>query len=203
MNRINYVCGFLFDEKGELVLLIKKNRPAWMAGKWNGIGGKIEVGESAIGAMHREFEEETAITGLDWTCFASLDGRDFKVEFFSAKSQIIAYARKMTDEEIAAFYVRNLGYSPSTLVSNLPVLISLALDESGIHKPVRFRDTTFYPPRPAAVERRAECDYCGSQRDDACFHPATPAPCWTPEQRERLRKATTLAAPQAEWDPQP
>ena len=31
-----------------------------------------------------------------------------------------------------------------------------------------------------------ECVHCGSDRDDACFHPATPAPCWTEDSKTRF-----------------
>lgn len=58
-----YVLGFLFSEDGSRVLLIWKNRPAWQAGKLNGIGGKIEDGEQPLDAMKREFVEETLFVG--------------------------------------------------------------------------------------------------------------------------------------------
>ena len=34
-----YVCGFLFSRDRARVLLIRKRRPAWQAGKLNGLGG--------------------------------------------------------------------------------------------------------------------------------------------------------------------
>jgi 8-oxo-dGTP pyrophosphatase MutT (NUDIX family) len=40
---MNYVCGILFNWKLTEFLLIRKNRPDWAKGKWNGIGGKIET----------------------------------------------------------------------------------------------------------------------------------------------------------------
>lgn len=54
-----FVLGFCFDFGYHNVLLIEKNRPPWQAGKLNGIGGKIEEGESPAAAMAREFREET------------------------------------------------------------------------------------------------------------------------------------------------
>ena len=53
-----YVAGFLFSPDRSRVLLIRKNRPAWQAGKLNGLGGKIEPGETPPQAMRREFREE-------------------------------------------------------------------------------------------------------------------------------------------------
>lgn len=69
-----YVCGFLFDPRMRRVVLIRKNRgPNGMAGKLNGVGGKVELGESARGAMAREFLEETGLRTepWEWMCFHS------------------------------------------------------------------------------------------------------------------------------------
>jgi len=52
-----YVAGFLFDETLENVVLIRKNRPKWQAGKLNGVGGHVEARETSIETMHREFKE--------------------------------------------------------------------------------------------------------------------------------------------------
>lgn len=56
---VEYVLGFMFNLAESKVLLVWKNRPAWQAGKLNGVGGKIEEGETPIQAMNREFAEET------------------------------------------------------------------------------------------------------------------------------------------------
>ena len=58
-----YVVGFLFDEDARRyhktghgnVVLIEKNRPAWQAGRLNGVGGHIEIGETPDEAISREF----------------------------------------------------------------------------------------------------------------------------------------------------
>ena len=62
---LNYVAGFLFDEPLENVILIRKNRPKWQAGKLNGVGGKVEAMETNIAAMNREFKEEAGIYVYD------------------------------------------------------------------------------------------------------------------------------------------
>jgi 8-oxo-dGTP diphosphatase len=59
MATLRFVLGFCFDFGYHNVLLIEKSRPTWQAGKLNGIGGKIEEGESPRVAMAREFQEET------------------------------------------------------------------------------------------------------------------------------------------------
>lgn len=52
-----YCVGFAFY--GSDVVLIRKARPEFQKGLLNGVGGKIEFGESAVQAMVREFFEET------------------------------------------------------------------------------------------------------------------------------------------------
>lgn len=69
-----YVLGFYF--KNDRVVLIEKQKPARYAGKLNGVGGKIEQGESPIEAMRREFKEETGAEVYDWTNYAVLTGVD-------------------------------------------------------------------------------------------------------------------------------
>jgi hypothetical protein len=72
-----YVCGFAFTRPQHpsphscWVLLIRKAKPDWMKGKLNGVGGKIEQGESVYEAQAREVLEETGITTTpdQWTLF--------------------------------------------------------------------------------------------------------------------------------------
>ena len=60
--RKHYVLGFVFNYSKNQVLLIEKQRPAWQMGRWNGIGGEIEEGETPYQAMVRESVEETGFT---------------------------------------------------------------------------------------------------------------------------------------------
>ena len=55
------VVGFMFSVLKSSVVLIKKERPKWQEGKLNGVGGKVEKGESPFDAMKREFLEETGL----------------------------------------------------------------------------------------------------------------------------------------------
>ena len=65
MPEREWVVGFLMDSDAEQVILIRKNRPEWQAGKLNGVGGKVEPGELIGGAMYREFREETGVIVQD------------------------------------------------------------------------------------------------------------------------------------------
>lgn len=55
----DYCLGF--NIYNESVLLVKKNKPKWQAGRFNGIGGKREGSESFLDSMVREFREETGV----------------------------------------------------------------------------------------------------------------------------------------------
>lgn len=71
-----YVVGYLLSPGHRQVVLIKKLKPSWQAGKLNGPGGKLEEGETPAQCMRREFREEA---GLDlpedrWLRFGSMGG---------------------------------------------------------------------------------------------------------------------------------
>ena len=123
-----YVVGFAFrhDKSGSL-LLIRKNRPEWQAGKYNGIGGKIEHlnGETAHGAMVREFREETGVAIGLWRKVGSLYGANWKVHVFASNTWEVDGARTTTDEEVAMFHKDHL---PPNIMHNLPWLIPMAYD---------------------------------------------------------------------------
>lgn len=65
---ISYVVGFAYDQFGAVAMILK-NKPAILAGKWNGVGGKVEPTDvNTAYAMSREFHEETGqlIPPEDW-----------------------------------------------------------------------------------------------------------------------------------------
>ena len=120
-----YVCGFLFSPDRERVLLIRKRRPAWQAGKLNGIGGKVEAGETLPEAMIREFREEAALTVRDWKHVLTLTGADWQGHFFRAFGEIDA-ARAVTDEQLEIHAAARL---PHDTIPNLHWMIRMMLDE--------------------------------------------------------------------------
>jgi 8-oxo-dGTP diphosphatase len=122
-----YVCGFLFSPDGGRVLLIRKRRPAWQAGRLNGVGGKVEPGEALHAAMRREFREEA---GLDlpeprWRHGLTLTGPDWVGHFFRAAGDVDA-ARAITDEALEVHPARAV---PDDVIPNLKWIIPLLLDD--------------------------------------------------------------------------
>jgi 8-oxo-dGTP diphosphatase len=132
-----YVAGFMFSSCRQLVALIRKNKPAWQKGKLNGIGGKVEDGESSLDAMVREFAEETGITVMPehWSDFCCMKGEGFTVVFFASIGDLGAL-RSMEDEQVEIVGLHEINLLRSDLVENLPWLISLALDHLQDGRPV-------------------------------------------------------------------
>lgn len=79
-----YVVGFAFSPNLQQVMLMEKKRPRWQAGYLNGPGGEVEVSESLVEAMTREFKEETGLLTHEdeWVRFASLEDRGNHVHFY-------------------------------------------------------------------------------------------------------------------------
>lgn len=119
-----YVVGFLFNPAENAVLLLRKNRPSWQVDKLNGIGGRIEDGETPAEAMRRECLEEVGLDCDTWRQFCVLsDERQWQIYFFSAVGQI-GKARQLTDEKpeiVCAFAL------PFDTIPNLKWLIPMAL----------------------------------------------------------------------------
>jgi 8-oxo-dGTP diphosphatase len=123
-----YVCGFLThrDEgtASQWVALIEKRRPTWQAGKLNGIGGKIETGESPRQAMVREFEEETGFHVDDWRCFAILRHNENLIYMFTAEHDLVPL-QQITDEAVD-WYAVSIVSRPN-VIANLRWLVPMAL----------------------------------------------------------------------------
>jgi mutator protein MutT len=58
-------CTLLLIVRGDQILLAMKKR-GFGAGRWNGVGGKIEPGETIEQAMVRECQEEISITPTEY-----------------------------------------------------------------------------------------------------------------------------------------
>lgn len=99
-----YVAGFLFGQHERKVLLIRKRKPEWQKGYYNGIGGHIEDGETPINAMAREFREETGVTIKQWDLFARLSGNDFLVWFFRSQDAIDSKSPHSTTRELVTWH---------------------------------------------------------------------------------------------------
>jgi 8-oxo-dGTP diphosphatase len=127
-----YVTGFLFTSDKRHVVLIRKNKPEWQKGCWNGVGGKIEAGEMPLEAMIREFKEETDMDVSEWKEFAVLESSDFKVYFFSSNA-ILPEVHTVTDERVDVIALSMLEENRIPHIQNLKWLIPMCLDNNHKH----------------------------------------------------------------------
>jgi 8-oxo-dGTP diphosphatase len=136
MQRVQeYVAGFLFSPDRSRVLLIRKRRPAWQAGKLNGLGGKVEPGETPIEAMRREFREEAGVDVPQWQHVLTLSGADdagtgrrWAGHFFRAFGDVDG-ARPLTDEPLE---IHPSSPLPPDTIPNLRWMIPLMLDDEPV-----------------------------------------------------------------------
>lgn len=125
---IRYVIGFLFSEDGRNVALIRKNKPQWQAGLLNGIGGKIEEGETSLQAMHREFLEEAGVQDVDWEAITVVRNEHFSLEIFRAFSEEVWNVASQEEEQVGIYGVRTLNTPEAPTVDNLRWIIPMLLD---------------------------------------------------------------------------
>jgi 8-oxo-dGTP diphosphatase len=142
LKDITYTCGLAFNKDLTQVLLIYKNKgPKCNVGRWNGIGGKIELGESHRGCMVREFKEECGIetTVIDWHTFhieryGPSEERNSicsKVYFMTCvlEDEIFYSSKTIESEQVEAFsceYLRLGIEGPDPVVYNMPYLLPMA-----------------------------------------------------------------------------
>ncbi len=140
--------GFLLaeDDRGvPHVVLIRKNRPAWQVGKLNGVGGKVEEGETLGGAMTREFGEETGVWVQGWQPLATLEWEEGIVWFFRkwVAWDVLTKVRTTTDESVERHAVHRLnepGPGLANVLPNLQWLVPLAAHRSDTYEVVNVRE---------------------------------------------------------------
>lgn len=120
----HYVLGLIFNKSSENILLIEKLRPEWQKFRWNGIGGKIEEGETPNDAIHREANEEV--------------GRSYVFEhvitFTCPGGTVYVYKSIFPEEDIPFKQIEDENLSiwslddlPISMMGNLRWLIPLSL----------------------------------------------------------------------------
>ncbi len=98
------------------VLMIRARGKDGMPSKWNGLGGKLEAGESPILAAVREFEEEANCKTLakDWAWLGQLYFPNFKAH----KSEdwwVTVYTLDLSPEQFKSIPLEDLGHPEGML----------------------------------------------------------------------------------------
>lgn len=130
MTRMQYVVGLCFDPTYNMVaMVLKRSGPPCVIGNWNGVGGKIDPGETPVQAMAREFREETGVQvpEEDWNQFAVLNANDYDLHFFQAATPEVFGVRTVEREEIRLWLGRDI-IAESNLMHNMRWMIPFLQD---------------------------------------------------------------------------
>lgn len=127
------VLGFLFNAKLNRVVLIRKNKPTYLAGQLNGVGGKVEEDEEPAVAMCREFREETGIATIPlwWTEYLRFRWKEHEVIcYYCVNHRELSDVpiRTMTDEPVGVYPVYQLDPKEPPRRTNLSCLMQMAID---------------------------------------------------------------------------
>lgn len=128
MPLFTHSLAFVFNHNLDQVILIKKQRPAWQKGFWNGLGGKIEPGESIDECVVREVEEESGIRipNGHWTKVGVLTSPDWHAQIYTTQLEKTDKTLvSETGEQVAWFSVTKLP----KVIDNLPWLIPLCINK--------------------------------------------------------------------------
>ncbi|MGE5727442.1 MAG: NUDIX domain-containing protein, partial [Gemmatimonas sp.] len=61
-----FVLALLYSEDLQRIVLMRRTRPAWQAGRVNALGGRLLPGETAEAAARREVREECGVDVAAW-----------------------------------------------------------------------------------------------------------------------------------------
>jgi len=129
--KTHYCVGFLFNFDKNRVILIRKLKPAWQFNRLNGVGGKVEPGETSLQAMYREFREEVFYPSKEepkWKQFATLDCKDSIIDCFATVAEM-TYVDSKTPEKVEIVDVEKITpLRTKDLVENVPWMVSMAID---------------------------------------------------------------------------
>lgn len=136
-----YAVGFVHTD--DAVALIRKDRPEWQAGFLNGIGGKLEKGETPLEAMIRECKEEAGRYVGPWEHFLTLEGTTARVFCFAVYDEDKEHIYKLEQqpgesEPIEVWFMNwlNTGIEESETVPNLKWIIPLMMQRAKYTQPI-------------------------------------------------------------------
>jgi 8-oxo-dGTP diphosphatase len=158
--QFTYVLALLFTPDHRRVVLVKKMRPAWQAGRVNALGGKVVAGERPADAARREVLEEAGVDVAEWEEVLQWEDPVYRMHVLRGVDELAERARTAEDQEVFLAEVRAL---PEEVIENLRWLIPLALDRD-VRFPLSVRSAnpqgsglTEPPPEPLrAMSRRRQ-----------------------------------------------
>jgi len=144
-----YTLIFIFNHLKSHVVLMKKVRPAWQQGLFNGVGGKIEKNEKPDDCILRETYEETGLflikDRLDLFGKLTDDGCEvwecYCYAYVIGEKRIEGEPMTRTDEEVHWVPCSALDMANVPVVPNLKFLIPMARHEAKkIDVTIKYKD---------------------------------------------------------------
>ncbi|HJR66473.1 MAG TPA: NUDIX domain-containing protein [Gemmatimonadaceae bacterium] len=122
---LEYVLALLFTADARDVVLVRKTRPAWQAGRVNALGGKLQDGEAILEAARREVREEAGVDVEEWEQFLVWDDPEYRLRAVRAFDDAAHRARTAEDQDV---FLARVDALPPNVIDNLRWIIPLALD---------------------------------------------------------------------------
>jgi len=121
-----YVLGLALDKSKSSIRLVQKPKNSFEFGKLNGIGGLVIENEDQLGAMIREFYEQTGLISYpqDWYLYGMMLGDAFQIYLFVRFNDDILNLPGLT-EETTLYDIADIKHP---VISNLNWLLPLILD---------------------------------------------------------------------------
>jgi 8-oxo-dGTP diphosphatase len=122
---LDYVLALLFTADARQVVLVRKSRPAWQAGRVNALGGKLHQDEGVTDAARREVREEAGIEVDGWEEFLVWHDAEYRLRAVRAFDDVARLARTAEDQDV---FLARVDALPPNVIDNLRWIIPLALD---------------------------------------------------------------------------
>ncbi len=120
-----FVLALLYSVDHRQVVLMRRTRPVWQAGRVNGLGGRLMPGETAATAARREVREECGVDVAEWREVLVWEDAEYVMHVMRGESEQAREARTMEDQEV---FLADVHALPHNVIDNLRWLVPLALD---------------------------------------------------------------------------
>jgi 8-oxo-dGTP diphosphatase len=157
---IPYTICFI-HQNGKILMQHRKKQPN--KGKWNGIGGKIEIGETPLASCIREVKEETGLLLHDIQFRGVVSWNETEGMYVYTASKIEGTLRANLEEGMVQWKSLDWIYNTDEVVSNIPYFLDEILSQN---PPLEHK--CFYDPEGRLIRYETtslskELLYLGSQ----------------------------------------